>query len=143
MIIYQYSTCLNLIRIREVVKAQDFYAKLSTFITSCEEWVRQVGGCQPRRFRIAVLDTGVDNSDGNIQGGFKEQRIQKKNCRSWVGSDHEDIRDDDGHGTFVTTLLLKYAPWADIYICKVLKGKEICEEEVNHIANVSAEYYNK
>ncbi|KAL8365506.1 hypothetical protein RB595_004360 [Gaeumannomyces hyphopodioides] len=64
--------------------------------------------------RIAVLDTGLDLGHDSIPA---ERIIQKRN---WVDPGRQDdIRDHDGHGTFVAGLLLKYAPDAELYVGKV------------------------
>lgn len=38
---------------------------------------------------------------------------------SYVDGDQNSVRDVSGHGTHVTSLLLDYAPEADIYVMKI------------------------
>lgn len=75
-----------------------------------------------RRVRIAVLDTGVDQSHELVNAAVKRQRIVK--CRSFIdGSTGKDVVDTDGHGTHITVLLNKVAPDADIYVAKVFEKR--------------------
>jgi hypothetical protein len=72
-----------------------------------------------RRVRVAILDTGVDTSHPEISR--KRDRI--KECRSWVaGLPNEG--DICGHGTFLTSLFLKVAPAADMYVARIFKNHE-------------------
>ncbi|KAL2281026.1 hypothetical protein FJTKL_12132 [Diaporthe vaccinii] len=74
----------------------------------------------PNRVKIAVLDTGIDLKHPEIQAC--SDNIQKK--YNFLTDGCADMGDSEGHGTFVTALLLEYAPDADIYIGKVTFGEE-------------------
>ncbi|KAK2688969.1 hypothetical protein QWA68_012544 [Fusarium oxysporum] len=69
-----------------------------------------------------------------LRGGLRTHRIQHQNCRSWVGNDSNDVHDYDGHGTRIAELILRAAPEADIYICKVFNGRSLLPDEVEGIA---------
>lgn len=74
-------------------------------------------GCEIKQpVRIAVLDTGLDVDHESIPA---ERIIQKRN---WVDPNQQDTPDHDGHGTFVTGLLLKYAPHAELVVGKVCRA---------------------
>ncbi|KAJ0108959.1 Intracellular serine protease [Diaporthe amygdali] len=72
------------------------------------------------RVRIAVLDTGIDLGHPDIQA-CNENIKAKYNCLNERLD--SNVHDLDGHGTFVTSLLLDYAPNADIYIVKIADRK--------------------
>lgn len=74
----------------------------------------------PNRVKIAVLDTGIDSKHPDIQAC--SDNIKKRHNFLTDGS--TDMSDSEGHGTFVTALLLEYAPDADIYVGKVAVGEE-------------------
>jgi len=86
------------------------------------------------RIRIAVLDSGVDDTDPKISTAIRSGRIIDR--RSWVGN-HHDHQDIYGHGTHVTRFLLETAPAADICIAKICKEKVINDEFMPGIAKVS------
>lgn len=85
------------------------------------------------KIRIAVLDSGVDDTDSMIRAAVRSLRIKKR--MSFVGKDN-DHQDTYGHGTHVTRLLLQIAPAAEIYIAKICTGKLINEEFMPGIAKV-------
>ncbi|KAH7218858.1 hypothetical protein DER44DRAFT_846806 [Fusarium oxysporum] len=83
----------------------------------------------PEKIRVAVLDTGIDETDMMITAA--KSRIKEK--RSWVGSPGS-YTDTYGHGTHVTRLLLQMAPAADIYIAKITDHKNVNAEDMSRIA---------
>ncbi|KAM5344484.1 hypothetical protein ACJ41O_013020 [Fusarium nematophilum] len=118
-------------------KADFFFNLLQEFQNSCEERAASIHGTESgphTRVRIAVLDTGIDKTNGAISGGIIMRRITDENCYSWVGNNTNDIHDIHGHGTKITELLLRVAPEADIYICKVFNGTELCTDEAKNVA---------
>ncbi|KAF3926614.1 M-protease [Arthrobotrys entomopaga] len=106
-----------LIRIKNLRKAP---LNLSTGPSQCKE-----------KIRIAVLDSGVDDSDGTVKFAIRTKRIVER--RSWVGN-QSDCQDTYGHGTHVTRLLLQTAPEAAIYVAKICNGKIINDEYLTCIA---------
>ncbi|KAI1089240.1 hypothetical protein F5B19DRAFT_467985 [Rostrohypoxylon terebratum] len=88
----------------------------------------------PRRrekIRIAVLDSGIDETDPKIRPALKFGRI--RTCRSFVGRP-DQWQDSHGHGTHVTRLLLETAPRAEIFVAKICTGKMINDEFMPGIA---------
>ncbi|EHK48574.1 hypothetical protein TRIATDRAFT_53348 [Trichoderma atroviride IMI 206040] len=74
-----------------------------------------------RNVRIAVLDTGfcVDDGDELVKGG--EERVIRK--RNFFSADEHAHIDNDGHGTHVVGLLLRFAPRAKIIVAKISNSK--------------------
>lgn len=86
----------------------------------------------PDKIRIAILDTGVDPTDNMIKGAAS--RIKER--RSWIKSPELD-KDNYGHGTHVTRLLLQMAPAAEIYIAKISDTKHVDPKDMSRISEVS------
>jgi len=141
--------------IKRIIKARsiEFFKLLNQWTEQRLEGLEALGSAGPgagstataaqlRRIRIANLDTGVDTRNDT----FKEarQRIREDYSRrdypiKAVESfllEGDDGKDEDGHGTLTTTLLLKAAPWADLYVAKIASGKTTGEcdaiAEVGH-----------
>lgn len=74
-----------------------------------------------RRIKIAVLDTGIDESDKQIKAARISKKRPIREMISFVGGSTEDTY---GHGTHVAALLMKVAPEADIYVAKVAQEKK-------------------
>ncbi len=126
--------------------------RASRFLDDLDDWreqryrnlpyPQQVGDLAPPelpRVKIAILDTGVDLNHPFIKAA--QMRIRKEYSRRdspiRLVKDFTDLgeADKDGHGTLTTTLLLRVAPRADIYVAKVATGKT--SGQCDHIANVS------
>ena len=73
-----------------------------------------------------MLDTGIDR--GHLDFRACDERI--KECRSYVGKDRSQVHDSSGHGTHVASLLLDYAPEADIYIAKITEADSVSSSVV-------------
>lgn len=66
--------------------------------------------------KIAILDTGVDAEHPCIMD--RNECIKGK--KNWAKpAAMEDIPDRDGHGTFVTSLVMDYLPTAELYLAKI------------------------
>lgn len=93
----------------------------------------QQAKCQRQPIRIAVLDTGIhlDERDRVLEGG-KERIVLK---RSFLGDDDAHL-DENGHGTHVVRLLLRFAPNAEIAIAKVSKDKSFTTTRLSQIVKV-------
>ncbi|KAE8448393.1 hypothetical protein EG329_009457 [Mollisiaceae sp. DMI_Dod_QoI] len=70
------------------------------------------------RVNIAVLDTGVDLTHLNISYALEDGRIKSTD---FLGETPESITDLDGHGTHCASLLIKFAPNAEIYVGRVFR----------------------
>ncbi|KAF5535540.1 thermostable alkaline protease precursor [Fusarium mexicanum] len=84
-----------------------------------------------QRVRIAVLDTGYDPEVVMFQNPQHKRRI-----RDWkdfaLGSSSPE--DQDGHGTYVLSLLMKVAPSVDIYVARIAKNTEALESSAKKIS---------
>lgn len=83
--------------------------------------------------KIAILDTGIDCGHycfeayrENIRGTFNSynERLRK------------NVQDLHGHGTSTASLILKYAPDAELYIIKIAE-KQNARPDAEIVANVS------
>ncbi|KAI0543459.1 subtilase [Xylaria curta] len=81
------------------------------------------------RVKIAVLDTGLQ-LPGALQENYEDaKRIDVQQSEIFVPPTkgetiHEWRVDDDGHGTRVGQIILKFAPAADLHIAKVFKTRD-------------------
>jgi subtilisin family serine protease len=69
------------------------------------------------RVKVAVLDTGIDLSHLDMTESIKDGRLK---FYDFV-EDSEEIIDNDGHGTHCTSVVLKYAPNAEVYAGRVFR----------------------
>ncbi|KAL6403076.1 hypothetical protein AUP68_12408 [Ilyonectria robusta] len=69
------------------------------------------------RVKIAILDTGADLSHPDIAEADKNDRVKYHDFIT----DKPTMVDADGHGTHCTSLLLKFAPNAEVYVARVFK----------------------
>ncbi|GIJ91231.1 hypothetical protein Asppvi_010196 [Aspergillus pseudoviridinutans] len=74
------------------------------------------------RIKIAVLDTGYDHESDFFRDKQRRRRI--KAFQDWVVKDSTTPEDEDGHGTHVLSLVMKIAPAADIFVCRIARGRE-------------------
>lgn len=88
------------------------------------------------RIRIAVLDSGVDETDTKIRSAIKFGRINVGGSKSFVGRS-DQWQDSHGHGTHIVRILLETAPRAEIFVGKICTGKMINDEFMPGIAKVS------
>lgn len=70
--------------------------------------------------KIAILDTGIDLNHPDVQAC--EENIKAK-YNFLIKGANGTVHDLDGHGTFVASLLLDYAPDAEIYVVKIADRK--------------------
>ena len=71
-------------------------------------------GADTRPVRIAILDSGIDQSHPDY-AAWKESIVDTRCFSAGNGG----IHDVNGHGTFISTLTLNHAPDAQLYIAKV------------------------
>jgi subtilisin family serine protease len=84
--------------------------------------------------RIAVLDTGCDITHPELQ-----RYIDAGQLPDWKDFivERESITDEIGHGTHVTHLLFKTAPFAKIFPARVFKTTNADERTPSLVAQVS------
>lgn len=75
-----------------------------------------------------MLDTGLDLNHPTVQASPPTGR------RNFLTGD-ENVYDQDGHGTFVTGLLMDDAPHAEIFVGKISEGNVVAGTDI--IADVS------
>jgi subtilisin family serine protease len=110
-------------------------AWFSTYVKRTQAVLKARCSKDDERVRIAVLDTGID-LDHPIIAKCKTSIVE---CRSWVVDD-TSISDVCGHGTHIASVLLKLAPWADLYVARVFKdasevgnaGVDAVVKAINH-----------
>lgn len=90
-----------------------------------------------QKIRIAVLDSGIRDTDTILRTAIRSGLINPSKSRSFVSQRPEDWREDThGHGTHVTRLLLQTARASEVYVGKICRGKMIDEEFMSGIAKV-------
>lgn len=89
---------------------------------------------QSHKIKIAVLDSGISDRHPSIRGARKSGMI--KECRNFFTQNHEAYNDNLGHGTWVSLLLMKVAPQAEIYVAKVTDDARIAKDKLYCIAQV-------
>lgn len=114
-------------------KAEDFYARFRRFrrhFITPKMSNRRNGRT---RLKIAILDTGIDKDDTWLdracndaikerqKQGFRDLKETNPIQECWPPGEPAHL-DNCGHGTYMTYLLLRYAPDADLYIAKVSEG---------------------
>jgi len=67
--------------------------------------------------KIAVLDSGVDETHNALDTGQIKLKL------NWTNKFKKAVHDYDGHGTFTASLLVDYAPDAELYIAKIAEKK--------------------
>ncbi|KAH7303432.1 hypothetical protein B0I35DRAFT_446768 [Stachybotrys elegans] len=108
----------------------DIYVKrfLHHYVAPSEE--RGLNGGEWRSpIRIAILSTGVDLKSPFI--GYSRRKQRREKWKSWV--DTAATEDEVGHGTHLTALTLRYAPFAEIYIAKISKESYLMPETLHNI----------
>lgn len=98
----------------------------------------QPPGVQSKCVKIAVLDTGCD-LDGSLFNGEPsyEARV-KHNWTDWAGSSSDPVDESKSkHGTAVSSLLLRLAPTAEIYVMRIARFEEDIESSGEAIGKVS------
>lgn len=87
-----------------------------------------------RPIRVAILDTGYDPEAVFFSVSGRRQRL--KGWRDFVASSDVPI-DETGHGTHTVALVMKAAPFADIFVARVAKEKGSLRNATENIRDVS------
>jgi subtilisin family serine protease len=72
------------------------------------------------RVKVAILDTGLDLSHRDIRKAQEQGRLKFKD----FVKKSDNIKDDDGHGTHCTSLVLKYAPNTEVFAARVFRKSQ-------------------
>jgi hypothetical protein len=88
-------------------------------------------GTNKEPIKIAILDTGYDE-----QSDFFLLPERGRHMKGWedFACNSSGPEDSDGHGTHVTALALKMAPFADIYVARVAKDTNELQNSGENIA---------
>ncbi|KAL0935471.1 pfs domain-containing protein [Colletotrichum truncatum] len=79
--------------------------------------------------RIAILDTGIERDHPLI-----EAHNDLKGRRNFYDESRKAVPDENGHGTFTASLILDYAPDAELYVIKIA-GKENMRPDAQVVVN--------
>lgn len=98
------------------------------------------------RIKIAVFDTGIDVNQSSICGHldrikFGRWKLKQDKMDDFIKAKQSFVEgpsiDQCGHGTRVAELLLKVAPYADLYVGKISNGiMDDNDGTASHIAEV-------
>ncbi|EHK22937.1 uncharacterized protein TRIVIDRAFT_213012 [Trichoderma virens Gv29-8] len=94
----------------------------------------QLPGPPSKPVKIAILDTGIDRDHDSFEA--REENIKAK--VNFYNNMQKNIPDLNGHGTFTASLILDYAPDAELYIAKIADKEnatpnaKIVVDAINH-----------
>lgn len=92
--------------------------------------------------RVAILDSGLDPENPFLIEDQQLANPRIKEARSFVhGTAPHDTRDEIGHGTHALGLLLKVAPYAEIYIAKIAQREILDPNTYDDIAKARLSLY--
>jgi subtilisin family serine protease len=94
------------------------------------------------RVKVALLDTGIDCEHPDIKAAITKGNIDiKSRCVTFSATLDPKV-DQNGHGTFCASILLKTAPEAALYIARVAddNGRFPANGGYESVAKVSSPY---
>ncbi|KAM0227188.1 hypothetical protein ACHAPO_011725 [Fusarium lateritium] len=80
--------------------------------------------------KIAILDTGIERGHALVEP--REESLKGK--KNFYNPLQTDVADRHGHGTFTASLIMDYAPDAELYIAKIA-DKENTRPDASIVAN--------
>ncbi|KAL6790875.1 peptidase S8/S53 domain-containing protein [Trichoderma sp. SZMC 28012] len=97
-------------------KTKDYIKWRSEYENVYDKCIRAYLSDPPSRpMKIAILDTGIDRDHDAFEA--REENIKAK--LNFYNNSQRSIPDLNGHGTFTASLILDYAPDAELYIAKI------------------------
>ena len=93
------------------------------------KFVLSTGSPQLPRVKIAVLDTGLDESHPYVEARIENIKA-RYNWMAKTGREQQLVLDSHGHGTFAASLILDYAPDAELYIAKIAADNRPAPPEI-------------
>ncbi|KAI0180728.1 pfs domain-containing protein [Hypoxylon sp. FL1284] len=95
--------------------------------------------CASSAVKIAVLDTGIDLSHPDIEA--RSENIKGK--YNWLNERFRNgVHDRNGHGTFVSGILLDYAPDAHLYIAKIAEARPSSPKVIAQAINLAVDTWD-
>lgn len=98
----------------------------------------EIAGPLTSPIKIAVLDTGIDRNHDLIEA--REENIGGKH--NLYDPPRRTVRDENGHGTFTASLVLDYAPDAELYVIKIT-GKKNASPDGHVVAQVGTNIFEE
>jgi hypothetical protein len=98
--------------------------------------LRDTEACNSQRVKIAILDSGIELSQSNLDLYNNNPEIVYK---SWIEDDNPEWKDEAGHGTHLSVLLRQIAPDAVIFVGRVFR-RSPTQDSGSKIANVSGQH---
>ena len=116
-------------------KALDWLLRVQTSDVTKTLFERFKGTRSPPRIRIAVLDTGYDPNSAFFVDRDRKRRVKK--WKDMTTADAAIALDEQGHGTYVLSLLMKIIPSADFYVARVARNEDELAGSTSNVARVS------
>jgi hypothetical protein len=98
------------------------------------------------KVKVAIIDTGVNFEHPVIKEAKATGAIREEYCQGFPDDDsHKPKADDNGHGTFVASVLLKIAPDVELYIARAFNkaGTAVSKDDYKETAKVTKYTFSK
>ncbi|KAF2196216.1 subtilisin-like protein, partial [Delitschia confertaspora ATCC 74209] len=80
--------------------------------------------------KVAILDTGIDATHPFVKKRWHRSDIMDRGYRDFVSNVvNTTPEDQDGHGTHVAGIILRFAPNAELYIARIAETNESCQKD--------------
>ncbi|RYP30525.1 hypothetical protein DL767_006202 [Monosporascus sp. MG133] len=99
-----------------IAKTMKYLTWRSEYEKVYEKFIKKHPPGRPSKpVKIAILDTGIDRDHYAIEA--REENLKgRRNC---CNESQKNVPDRNGHGTFAASLILDYAPDAELYVIKI------------------------
>lgn len=123
----------NFLLMNHLLRTKDYIRWRSEYERVYDKCIRTyLSNPPPRPVKIAILDTGIDRDHDAFEA--REENIKAK--LNFYNNSQRSIPDLNGHGTFTASLILDYAPDAELYIAKIA-DKENATPNAKIVVDVS------